>query len=76
MTATIDGIDTPVQSGSPLPEYTTVHLTAIAPDGQHFTGWTVKVNGGEEQKADTFLTPDKNDPTKASFIDAELRMWK
>ena len=66
VTATIDGIDTPVQSGSPLPEYTTVHLTAIAPEGQHFTGWTVKV-GGEEQKADTFLTPDKNDPTKATF---------
>ena len=64
VTATIDGIDTPVQSGSPLPEYTTVHLTAIAPDGQHFTGWTVKV-GGEE--ADNFLTPDKNDPTKATF---------
>ena len=67
VTATIDGIDTPVQSGSPLPEYTTVHLTAIAPDGQHFTGWTVKV-GGEEQKADTFLkTPDENDPTKVTF---------
>ena len=66
VTATIDGIDTPVQSGSPLPEYTTVHLTAIAPDGQHFIGWTVKV-GDEEQKADTFLTPDKNDPTKATF---------
>ena len=66
VTATIDGIDTPVQSGSPLPEYTTVHLTAIAPDGQHFTGWTVMV-GGEEQKADNFLTPDKNDPTKATF---------
>ena len=67
VTATIDGIDTPVQSGSPLPEYTTVHLTAIAPEGQHFTGWTVKV-GGEEQKADTFLTtPDENDPTKVTF---------
>ena len=67
VTATIDGIDTPVQSGSPLPEYTTVHLTAIAPDGQHFTGWTVKV-GGEEQKADTFLkTPDESDPTKVTF---------
>lgn len=64
VTATIDGIDTPVQSGSPLPEYTTVHLTAIAPEGQHFTGWTVMV-GGEE--ADNFLTPDKNDPTKATF---------
>ena len=67
VTATIDGIDTPVQSGSPLPEYTTVHLTAIAPDGQHFTGRTVKV-GGEEQKADTFLkTPDESDPTKVTF---------
>lgn len=67
VTATIDGIDTPVQSGSPLPEYTTVHLTAIAPDGQHFISWTVLV-GGEEQKADTFLkTPDENDPTKATF---------
>ena len=67
VTATIDGIDTPVQSGSPLPEYTTVHLTATAPEGQHFTGWTVKV-GGEEQKADTFLTtPDENDPTKVTF---------
>lgn len=67
VTATIDGIDTPVQSGSPLPEYTTVHLTATAPEGQHFIGWTVKV-GGEEQKADTFLkTPDENDPTKVTF---------
>ena len=67
VTATIDGIDTPVQSGSPLPEYTTVHLTATVPDGQHFIGWTVKV-GGEEQKADTFLTtPDENDPTKVTF---------
>ena len=67
VTATIDGIDTPVQSGSPLPEYTTVHLTATAPEGQHFTGWTVKV-GDEEQKADTFLTtPDENDPTKVTF---------
>ena len=67
VTATIGGIDTPVQSGSPLPEYTTVHLTAIAPDGQHFISWTVLV-GGEEQKADTFLkTPDENDPTKVTF---------
>ena len=49
-----------------MPVGETVHLTAIAPDGQHFTGWTVKV-GDEEQKADTFLTPDKNDPTKATF---------
>lgn len=67
VTATIDGIDTPVQSGSPLPEYTTVHLTATVPDGQHFISWTVLV-GGEEQKADTFLTtPDENDPTKVTF---------
>ena len=67
VTATIDGIDTPVQSGSTVPVGETVHLTAIAPDGQHFTGWTVKV-GGEEQKADTFLTtPDENDPTKVTF---------
>lgn len=67
VTATIDGSDAPVQSGSPLPEYTTVHLTATVPDGQHFIGWTVKV-GGEEQKADTFLTtPDENDPTKVTF---------
>lgn len=50
----------------PVAADTKVHLTAIAPEGQHFTGWTVKV-GGEEQKADTFLTPDKNDPTKATF---------
>lgn len=67
VTANIDDNDTPVQSGSPLPEYTTVHLTAIAPDGQHFISWTVLV-GGEEQKADTFLkTPDENDPTKVTF---------
>ena len=64
VTATIDGIDTSVPSGSAVPVGETVHLTAIAPDGQHFTGWTVKV-GGEE--ADNFLTPDKNDPTKATF---------
>ncbi len=51
---------------APVAADTKVHLTAIAPEGQHFTGWTVKV-GGEEQKADTFLTPDKNDPTKATF---------
>lgn len=67
VTATIDGSDTPVPSGSAVLKNTIVHLTAIAPEGQHFTGWTVKV-GGEEQKADTFLTtPDKNDPTKATF---------
>ena len=66
VTANIDGSDASVPSGSAVPVGETVHLTAIAPDGQHFTGWTVKV-GGEEQKADTFLTPDKNDPTKATF---------
>ena len=67
VTATIDGIDTPVQSGSRLPEYTTVHLTATVPEGQHFISWTVKV-GDEEQKADTFLkTPDADDPTKVTF---------
>ena len=66
VTANIDDNDASVPSGSTVPVDATVHLTAIAPEGQHFTGWTVKV-GGEEQKADTFLTPDKNDPTKATF---------
>ena len=64
VTATIEGSDTPVPSGSAVLKNTIVHLTAIAPDGQHFIGWTVMV-GGEE--ADNFLTPDKNDPTKATF---------
>ena len=67
VTANIDGSDASVPSGSTVPVGETVHLTAIAPEGQHFTGWTVKV-GDEEQKADTFLkTPDENDPTKATF---------
>ena len=67
VTANIEGNDASVPSGSTVPVGETVHLTAIAPDGQHFTGWTVKV-GGEEQKADTFLTtPDENDPTKVTF---------
>ena len=67
VTATIEGNDASVPSGSAVPVGETVHLTAIAPEGQHFTGWTVKV-GGEEQKADTFLTtPDENDPTKVTF---------
>ena len=66
VTANIDDNDASVPSGSAVPVGETVHLTAIAPEGQHFTGWTVKV-GGEEQKADNFLTPDKNDPTKATF---------
>ena len=67
VTATIDGSDASVPSGSAVPVGETVHLTATVPDGQHFIGWTVKV-GGEEQKADTFLTtPDENDPTKVTF---------
>ena len=67
VTATIEGSDASVPSGSTVPVGETVHLTAIAPDGQHFTGWTVKV-GDEEQKADTFLTtPNANDPTKVTF---------
>lgn len=67
VTATIEGSDASVPSGSAVPVGETVHLTAIAPEGQHFTSWTVKV-GDEEQKADTFLkTPDENDPTKVTF---------
>ena len=69
VTATIDGSDASVPSGStvPVPKNKIVHLTATVPDGQHFISWTVLV-GGEEQKADTFLTtPDENDPTKATF---------
>ena len=51
----------------PVAADTKVHLTATVPEGKRFTGWTVKV-GGEEKEADTFLTtPDKNDPTKATF---------
>lgn len=70
VTATIEGSDASVPSGStvPVPKNKIVHLTATVPDGQHFTGWTVKV-GDEEQKADTFLkTPDADDPTKVTFI--------
>ena len=67
MTANMDGSDASVPSGSAVPVGETVHLTAIAPDGQHFTGWTVQV-GDEEQKADTFLKPDADDPTKVSFV--------
>ena len=66
VTATIEGNDASVPSGSTVPVGETVHLTAIAPEGQHFTGWTVKV-GDEEQKADTFLNPDADDSTKVSF---------
>ena len=68
VTANIDGSDASVPSGSAVPVGETVHLTAIAPEGQHFISWTVKV-GDEEQKADTFLkTPDADDPTKVTFI--------
>lgn len=67
VTATIEGSDASVPSGSAVPVGETVHLTATVPEGQHFISWTVLV-GGEEQKADTFLTtPDENDPTKVTF---------
>ena len=69
VTATIEGSDASVPSGStvPVPKNKIVHLTANVPDGQHFISWTVLV-GGEEQKADTFLkTPDADDPTKVTF---------
>lgn len=67
VTANIDGSDASVPSGSAVPVGETVHLTATVPDGQHFISWTVLV-GGEEQKADTFLTtPDASDPTKVTF---------
>ena len=67
VTATIDGSDASVPSGSAVPVGETVHLTAIAPEGQHFTDWTVKVNG-VEQDTDTFLKPDADDPAKVSFV--------
>lgn len=34
---------------------------------ERFTGWTVTVNG-VEQDTDTFLKPDADDPTKVSFV--------
>ncbi len=66
VTATIEGSDASVPSGStvPVPKNKIVHLTATAP-GQHFTGWTVKVNGVEQDP--TFLKPDADDPTKVTF---------
>lgn len=67
VTATIEGSDASVPSGStvPVPKNKIVHLTATAP-GQHFISWTVKVNGVEQDP--TFLkTPDENDPTKVTF---------
>ena len=66
VTANIDGSDASVPSGSAVPVGETVHLTATVPDGQHFTGWTVKVNG-VEQDTDTFLKPDADDPAKVRF---------
>ena len=67
VTATIDDNDASVPSGSAVPVGETVHLTAIAPEGQHFTGWTVKVGGEEKEAGDFLKTPDKNDPTKVTF---------
>lgn len=46
----------------------TVTATRRKPEAnEHFTGWTVKVNG-VEQDTDTFLKPDADDPTKVTFI--------
>ena len=64
VTANIEGNDASIPSGSTVPVGETVHLTATAPEGQHFIGWTVKVG---DEEADNFLKPDKNDPTKATF---------
>lgn len=68
VTATIEGNDASVPSGStvPVPKNKIVHLTATAPEGQHFISWTVKVNGVEQDP--TFLKPDADDPTKVTFI--------
>ena len=51
---------------APVAADTKVHLTATVPEGQHFIGWTVTVNG-VEQDTDTFLKPDADDPTKVTF---------
>lgn len=68
VTATIEGSDASVPSGSAVPVGETVHLTAIAPDGQHFIGWTVKLNGVKQDDPTNILTtPDENDPTKVTF---------
>ena len=77
MTANIDGSDVSVPSSNAVPVGETVHLTAIAPDGQHFTGWTVKVNGVEQgDPKDILKTPDENDPTKVTFTmpDADVEV--
>ena len=68
VTANIDDNDASVPSGSAVPVGETVHLTAIAPDGQHFIGWTVKLNGVKQDDPTNILTtPDENDPTKVTF---------
>ena len=69
VTATIEGSDASVPSGStvPVPKNKIVHLTATAP-GQHFISWTVKVNGVEQgDPKDILKTPDESDPTKVTF---------
>lgn len=46
----------------------TVTATRREPEAnEHFTGWTVKVDG-IEQDPDTFLKPDADDPAKVSFV--------
>lgn len=46
----------------------TVTATRRKPEAnERFTGWTVTVNG-VEQDTDTFLKPDADDPTKVTFI--------
>lgn len=67
VTANIDDNDASVPSGSAVPVGETVHLTAIAPEGQHFISWTVLVGGEEKEAGDFLKTPDKNDPTKVTF---------
>lgn len=45
----------------------TVTATRREPEAnEHFTGWTVKVDGVEKDPS-TFLTPDANDPAKVRF---------
>lgn len=70
VTATIEGSDASVPSGStvPVPKNKIVHLTATVPDGQHFISWTVKLNGVKQDDPTNILTtPDENDPTKVTF---------
>lgn len=67
VTATIEGSDASVPSGSTVPVGETVHLTATAPEGQHFISWTVLVGGEEKEAGDFLTTPDENDPTKVTF---------